>query len=313
MATLRIGTCSWKYPSWAGIVYSAEKNINYLAEYAARFDTVEIDQWFWSLLGPDRVSLPRPEVVREYAAAVPPSFRFTVKAPDSVTLTHVRRKGAAAPLVENPHFLSPELFFRFLDSLSPMHGLLGPVMLQFEYLNRQKMASQRAFLDRLGDFLAAMPRDIPLGIESRNPNYLSRPYFDLLAAHGVAHVFLQGYYMPPVWDVAARPGALPRSADPRSDDPRSGDPHSGDPRAVTAAAAPWVIRLHGPDRAGIEERSGGMWNRIVEARDEELTRVAALARALLAREVDVFLNVNNHYEGSAPLSIVKVRALLGLE
>lgn len=300
MAALRIGTCSWKYPSWAGIVYSAEKNINYLAEYAARFDTVEIDQWFWSLHGPDRVSLPRPEVVREYAAAVPPSFRFTVKAPDSVTLTHVRRKGAAAPLVENPHFLSPELFFRFLDSLSPMHGLLGPVMLQFEYLNRQKMASQRAFLDRLGDFLAAMPRDIPLGIESRNPNYLSRPYFDLLAAHGVAHVFLQGYYMPPVWDVAARPGGMPAVL------PRMA------PEPPAARPPAHVIRLHGPDRAGIEERSGGAWNRIVEARDDELPRVLALVRDFLARDINVFLNVNNHYEGSAPLSIAKIRALLGM-
>ncbi|PLX23103.1 MAG: DUF72 domain-containing protein, partial [Ignavibacteria bacterium] len=46
MARLRIGTCSWKYPSWKGIVYSAPKGINYLEEYARVYDTVEIDQWF---------------------------------------------------------------------------------------------------------------------------------------------------------------------------------------------------------------------------------------------------------------------------
>ena len=34
MARLRIGTCSWKFPSWSGLVYSAPKGINYLAEYA---------------------------------------------------------------------------------------------------------------------------------------------------------------------------------------------------------------------------------------------------------------------------------------
>ena len=33
-ATLRIGTCSWKYPSWEGLVYSKATGINYLEEYA---------------------------------------------------------------------------------------------------------------------------------------------------------------------------------------------------------------------------------------------------------------------------------------
>jgi uncharacterized protein YecE (DUF72 family) len=49
MSALRLGTCSWKYPSWAGLVYSAPRGINYLEEYARRYDTVEVDQWFWSL------------------------------------------------------------------------------------------------------------------------------------------------------------------------------------------------------------------------------------------------------------------------
>ena len=39
---LRIGTCSWKYPSWKGLVYSRATGIDYLAEYATRYDTVEI-------------------------------------------------------------------------------------------------------------------------------------------------------------------------------------------------------------------------------------------------------------------------------
>jgi uncharacterized protein YecE (DUF72 family) len=46
MPKLRIGTCSWKYPSWVGLVYSAERGIDYLAEYARKYDTVEVDQWF---------------------------------------------------------------------------------------------------------------------------------------------------------------------------------------------------------------------------------------------------------------------------
>jgi hypothetical protein len=35
-------------------VYSNAPHINYLAEYAERYDCVEVDQWFWSLHGPDR-------------------------------------------------------------------------------------------------------------------------------------------------------------------------------------------------------------------------------------------------------------------
>ena len=50
---IRIGTCSWKYPEWHGLVYSAPKGIDYLAEYSRKYSTVEIDQWFWSLFSPE--------------------------------------------------------------------------------------------------------------------------------------------------------------------------------------------------------------------------------------------------------------------
>ena len=92
MARLRIGTCSWKYPSWEGLVYSAPKGINYLQEYSRHYDTVEIDQWFWSLFGQDSISLPRLETVQEYVDSVPEDFQFTVKVPNSVTLTHFYKK-----------------------------------------------------------------------------------------------------------------------------------------------------------------------------------------------------------------------------
>ena len=45
---LHIGTCSWKYDSWRGIVYSDLKEKNYLREYSQHYSTVEVDQWFWS-------------------------------------------------------------------------------------------------------------------------------------------------------------------------------------------------------------------------------------------------------------------------
>ena len=37
---VRIGTCSWKYDAWRGLVYSEKDKINYLEEYAEHYGTV---------------------------------------------------------------------------------------------------------------------------------------------------------------------------------------------------------------------------------------------------------------------------------
>jgi uncharacterized protein YecE (DUF72 family) len=88
MSVLRIGTCSWKYESWKGLVYSDTNKANFLTEYSERYNTVEIDQWFWSLFGEKKVSLPNPKVIDEYISSVPEDFKFSVKLPNSISLTH---------------------------------------------------------------------------------------------------------------------------------------------------------------------------------------------------------------------------------
>ena len=181
---LRLGTCSWKYPSWRGLVYSDAPHPNYLQEYAQHYDTVEVDQCFWSLYAPDKVLLPQPKTVAEYAAAVPDTFRFGVKLPNALTLTHFHQAAKTDPLVPNPHFLSLDVLRAFLDRLEPMRGKLGPLMLQFGYLNRQKMASQAEFLERLGTFVSQLPAGYTWCIEPRNPNWLNDQYFGFLPAGG---------------------------------------------------------------------------------------------------------------------------------
>ncbi len=126
LSPLRIGTCSWKYESWQGIVYSEEHRGNFLEEYAEHFPTVEVDQWFWSLFAGNKVVLPKPEVVREYAASVPEGFLFGIKVPNSITLTHHYRRGTD-PLVANPHFLSVDLMLGFLESIAPLGKKIGPL------------------------------------------------------------------------------------------------------------------------------------------------------------------------------------------
>ena len=284
MAELKIGTCSWKYDSWKGLIYLDRPRINHLEEYARHYDTVEIDQWFWSLHGPDRISLPRPDVVRTYVDSVPENFSFSVKVPNSITLTHFYRKSRTEPLTPNPHFLSPTLMSEFLESLAPMGKRLGPLMLQFEYLNKQKMNSQDEFLEKLDDFISACPGDFTYCVETRNPRYLNKPYFDFLARHGMGHVFIQGYYMPSIFEIYRETGQMVKDLA--------------------------VIRLHGPDRKGIETKTGSVWNKIIEPKDDELAELKAMLEDLLARGVSAYLNVNNHYEGSAPLTIERIKNLL---
>ena len=284
MAKIRLGTCSWKYDSWQGIVYSEQAKKNYLLEYGKKYDTVEIDQWFWSLFGVDKVSLPLPNVAEEYTNSVPEDFKFTIKVPNSITLTHFYRKVKSSPLEINPYFLSPELFDTFLNLLMPMHPKIGLLMFQFEYLNKQKMPSQLEFIEKFAGFIEKCNPSFNYGIEIRNPWYLNKTYFEFLSQFKVGHVFLQGYFMPDIAEVFQKYRSMINTLS--------------------------TIRLHGPDRSDIEEKSKGNWNKIYESRDDELSKIMKVIEEIHSKNLDIYVNVNNHYEGSAPLTIEKIRQAL---
>jgi len=287
MARIYYGTCSWKYDSWQGIIYSPEAKNNYLKEYSRTYDSVEIDQWFWSLFGVDKVSLPLPNVVQQYVDSVPPDFKFTIKVPNSITLTHFYRKRKDQPLEQNPHFLSGEIFDRFLELLTPMHSRIGVLMFQFEYLNKQKMESQTRFQEEFGIFIDPYKSTFNYGIEIRNPNYLNHRYFEFLRTNNLGHVFLQGYYMPDIFGIFSR--------------------------FLKYFEQPTVIRLHGPDRSDIEEKSRGIWNRILEPKEDDLNQLVRVIEEIRSRNLDLYINVNNHYEGSAPMTIQRIQNLIGGE
>jgi uncharacterized protein YecE (DUF72 family) len=71
-----------------------------------------------------------------------------------------------------------------------------------------------------------------------------------------------------------------------------------------------VVRLHGEDRKGIEEISNGNWNKIYKNREAELKQIANLINELSSKKVEVYLNINNHFEGSAPLTINRIKKFL---
>jgi uncharacterized protein YecE (DUF72 family) len=66
------------------------------------------------------------------------------------------------------------------------------------------------------------------------------------------------------------------------------------------------VRLIGPDRSGIEKANGKRWNQIVQPMAEGLDAVARIVLDNVACGRETFVNVNNHYEGSAPLTIERL-------
>ena len=275
---MRIGTCSWKYESWRGLVYPEFGEINFLEEYSKRYNTVEIDQWFWSL-NKDKAILPKPNIVDEYNSVTPDDFKFTIKIPNSLTLTHNYKSSYL-----NKYFLSADLMETFCIFIKPIWSKVGVLIFQFEYLNKQKMSSLSSFLKLIEDFIHSIHCDLPIGIEIRNPNYLNSEYFSFLNENKITPVFLQGYYMPSIFEIYEKFKNL-------IDDKI-------------------VIRLHGYDRKGIEVKANNLWNSIIEPKDDELGSIVSMIKDLQTKDVDIYMNVNNHYEGSAPLTIERLNRLL---
>lgn len=283
MPAIRIGTCTWNYPSWEGLVYQSHDKAEYLVEYAQRFGAVEVDRWFWSLFeDPLKVRLPLERDAQTYRDAVPDTFRFGVKAPNSITLTHLYKKDRAnksEPLVENPHFLSRDLAIEFLHRIKPLHDVLGPVMFQFEYLNKQKMPSLAAFLEQFAAFANALPPGFTYALETRNKNYLSARFYETLLEHELCPVLVSGYWMPRI-------------------------SHLFEEHKHLLLQFPAIIfRLMGEDRSEIEKVTGKQWSKIVKPHDVELDEVARVLLELQRSNVQPFVFVNNHYEGSAPITI----------
>jgi uncharacterized protein YecE (DUF72 family) len=197
-------------------------------------------------------------------------------------LTHFYKSTKEETLKPNPFFLSVELFDEFLDSIETIKEQVGCLIFQFEYLNKQKMKSLSEFQMKFSEFYRNLNKNkLPVGIEIRNPNYLNEKYFGFLSELNIAPVFLEGYYMPPVTEIYSR-----------------------FKKYVKNLA---VIRLHGPDRKGIEKIANDNWNQIYINRDSELKSIVEMIRDLQNKEVDLFVNVNNHFEGSAPLTIQKIK------
>lgn len=155
----RVGTSGWQYRDWCGPFYPPSlPQRDWLAHYATRFDTVEVNATFYRL--------PAAEVVAHWARVTPEGF--VVAAKMSRFLTHVRR-------LRDP----TEPVTRFFERAAALGPRLGPVLVQLP-------PDLPAAPERLAELLACWPTGRRLALEARHPSWFDDEVFDLLRAHDAA-------------------------------------------------------------------------------------------------------------------------------
>ncbi len=152
-AEIRVGTSGWHYGSWVGPFYPHDaKPPSFLAHYTERFDCVEVNNTFHRL--------PRREVVEAWAAQAPKGFLFAVKA--NRFITHMKKlKDPAEPI---------RRMFSVLDGFG---AKLGPILFQLP-------PGWRVNVERLAEFLAALPRGRRYAFEFRDESWLCDETFEAL-------------------------------------------------------------------------------------------------------------------------------------
>ena len=151
---LYAGTSGWSFPGWKPDFYPAKlAPAGFLAYYAGRLNTVEVNYTFRRLPGED--------ILWRWLQAVPKGFRFAVKAHQNIT--HIGR-------LRDAKFTA-----MFFASLRPLQaaGKLGPVLFQLP-------PSLKLDMPLLEDFLAGLPRGPRAAFEFRHASWFSERVYDAL-------------------------------------------------------------------------------------------------------------------------------------
>ena len=290
-AHVHLGTSSWSFPGWANLVYAAAHPDAALARhglpaYAAHplLRTVGIDRTFYAPIGEADF--------RSYATqarAVAPAFRFLVKAP--MLFTGPRLRSDDGRWSDNAAFLNSSLATAqfVLPATRGLAEMCGPLVFQFPPLGLRFTRSPARFADALAEFLLALP--VPSGaafyaVEVRDPELLTEDYLAALCAGRATHCIAIHARMPsPIeqarfWRESGR--------------------------------APLVIRwsLHSGFKYEEAKARYAPFNALVDEDPEGRTQVAQLVKQAVDRREDAYVIVNNKAEGSAPLTIQKLAALI---
>ncbi|MBI1304663.1 MAG: DUF72 domain-containing protein [Phycisphaera sp.] len=277
-AALRLGTSSWSFPGWRGLVYDRDASESVLARsglgaYAAHplFRTVGLDKTYYR-------PAPREEFAR-LAAQTPAEFSFLVKMwrgvlePDGDP-----RSGAAQPFLDAV-VATEECIAPAVEGLGEK---AGPLLFQFSPLSFGGKRSERAFLADLRRFLAALPSGPLYAVEVRNRSLVGAELGELLADCGAVPCLTVHPTMP----------ELARQSRELALDP------------TRPLVMRWMLRAN---HAYAEAKElYAPFDRIVEPDETSCDALAMLAQGAIRAGLGVWVVVNNKAEGSSPLSVERL-------
>ncbi len=276
---LYLGTSSWTFRGWAGLVYRGRPSQEDLVreglrEYARHplFNTVSIDRSYYAPLTVSEL--------RHYASQLPEGFRCVMKVWQGLCTPVDPKMRQPNPLFFDPLAFREQVLEPVLTAFAPC---CGPLLFQLPPCAPADLPKPNRFAAILERFFAGLPTDLRYAVEVRNAELLSPQYFAALARANVSHVFNHWERMPSIGEQLRLPGAL-----------------CGDTV---------VCRLLLPQGLGYEaaREAFAPFDRL-QAIDPEMRRDAArLWEACRAAGKRLYLIVNNKAEGSSPLT---VRALL---
>jgi uncharacterized protein YecE (DUF72 family) len=286
---LRLGTSSWSFPGWAGLVWDRAHGAERLAReglaaYAQHplLRAVGLDRTYYAPLPSHALAA--------YAAQVPEDFRFLVKAHEACTLARFPRgpRGGPAPGAPNPRFLdaayaSEAVVAPFVEGLGAKGGVL---VFQFPPQDEGALGGPDAFAERLHRFLAALPRGPCYAVEIRNASWLSERYAAALREAGAVHCLTVHPSMP---GLAAQARI-----------------------AAAALAGPCVVRWmlrSGTSYEAARDRYRP-FDRLVDEDPSTRAEVATLCLGAAERRADSYVIANNKAEGSAPLTLLRLAEAL---
>ena len=157
--TVHVGTSGYNYPEWRGTFYPEKLPASaMLPYYAERFATVEINATFYRM--------PTAKTLAGWAAATPPGFLFTLKAPQRIT--HMRRLRD----IDEPLRV-------FCDTARELGPKLGPLFFQLPPNFKKETG-------RLHDLLVQVPPDLRCAFEFRHASWFADDVYAALRARDAA-------------------------------------------------------------------------------------------------------------------------------
>jgi uncharacterized protein YecE (DUF72 family) len=154
------GTSGYAFKEWKGNFYPQDlKDDGMLGFYASKFPTVEINNTFYRL--------PRENVLRDWAAQVPETFTFALKASQRIT-HHARLKEESASLLD---FL--------LKNTAMLGNRLGPILFQLP-------PNLKKDVDRFRGFLGLLPADRRYVFEFRHESWFDDEVYSAMRERDIA-------------------------------------------------------------------------------------------------------------------------------